>query len=76
MGDRWRTVEALYHATLALTEEDRLTFLERACGSDVALREDVESLVAQSSDAAALDRVVTSAAVRIVEEATRRSSDG
>ena len=42
MTDRWRQVEALYHAP-------RAAFLSEACGADAALRREVESLLAQGA---------------------------
>ncbi len=49
--DRWRRVEALYHAALAQPADERTRFLDQACGADTALRQDVDSLLAQSTDA-------------------------
>ena len=47
--ERWRRVEELYHAALSRTEGERVTFLVQACGSDAALRREVESLLAQAA---------------------------
>jgi len=44
--ERWREVEALFLATRDRVPGERATFLEQACGSDVALRHEVESLLA------------------------------
>jgi tetratricopeptide (TPR) repeat protein len=44
--DRWREVEAMFLAARAREPGERATFLERACGPDVALRHEVESLLA------------------------------
>jgi eukaryotic-like serine/threonine-protein kinase len=44
--DRWRRIESLCHAALARPAEDRAAYLAEACGGDEALREEVESLVA------------------------------
>jgi len=49
--ERWRKIEELYHAALAVEGSARAAFLERACGGDDDLRREVESLLA--SDAAA-----------------------
>jgi eukaryotic-like serine/threonine-protein kinase len=46
-AERWRQVEELYHAALALEPEQRSRFLVHATGSDEELRRDVESLLAQ-----------------------------
>ncbi len=43
--DRWKRVEALYHAALARPAGERVSFLAEACPDDEALRRDVESLL-------------------------------
>jgi tetratricopeptide (TPR) repeat protein len=44
--DRWREVEAIFLATRDREPGERATFLEQACGTDGALRHEVESLLA------------------------------
>ena len=44
--ERWREVEAIFLATRDQVPGERATFLEQACGTDVALRHEVESLLA------------------------------
>ena len=44
--DRWRVVEAIFHAALASEADGLDAFLRDACGSDDALRREVESLLA------------------------------
>ena len=44
-AERWRHVEELFHAALDLDAERRSAFLEQACGSDLSLRKEVESLL-------------------------------
>jgi eukaryotic-like serine/threonine-protein kinase len=48
-SDRWRQVDALYHAALERDAAERLAFLASACGGDQALRHEVESLLAESN---------------------------
>ena len=48
---RWRRIESLCHAALARPSEDRAAYLADACGVDQALREEVESLVAEGDSA-------------------------
>ena len=43
--ERYSKVEELYHATLEREPNERASFLEQACGEDVALRSEVESLL-------------------------------
>src|SRR5262245_27343281 len=49
--ERWQRVEELYHAALERATAERAAFLAAACGSDEALRRDVESLLAQPATA-------------------------
>jgi serine/threonine protein kinase len=42
--ERWREIERLYYAALDRDAVDRAAFLNHACGSDEALRREVESL--------------------------------
>jgi len=48
---RWRQVEALFLATRDRGPGERATFLEQACGTDLALRQEVESLLAADQGA-------------------------
>jgi eukaryotic-like serine/threonine-protein kinase len=52
-SDRWRRVEELCHAALEHDARERSAFLTAACGDDVALRREVEALLAHEPDAAA-----------------------
>ena len=45
-GDRWQSIEALFHLASDLPEGERSTFLDRRCADDIALRHEVESLLA------------------------------
>ncbi|MGH9848144.1 MAG: serine/threonine-protein kinase, partial [Blastocatellia bacterium] len=44
--ERWRQVEALYHAALEREPSQRAAFLDRACAGDEQLRRELESLLA------------------------------
>jgi tetratricopeptide (TPR) repeat protein/TolB-like protein len=48
---RWREVEVLFMATRDRVPGERATFLEEACGTDAALRQEVESLLAADQGA-------------------------
>jgi len=48
---RWRQVEALFLATRDRSLGERASFLAQACGTDVALRREVESLLAADQGA-------------------------
>ncbi len=45
-SQHWRRMEELFHAALALEPDSQRTFLDNACGSDLELRREVESLLA------------------------------
>jgi len=49
--ERWQQVKEVLHGALELAPEQRPAFLEQACSSDHALRQDVESLLASSDEA-------------------------
>jgi serine/threonine protein kinase/Tol biopolymer transport system component len=49
--DRWRRVEEICQAALDRDTTERPTFLATACGSDTALRREVEGLLARSATA-------------------------
>jgi Tol biopolymer transport system component/predicted Ser/Thr protein kinase len=44
--ERWRQIETLYHSALERQERERAAFLEDACGGDLELHREVESLLA------------------------------
>ncbi len=50
-SERWRQVEEIYHAALEHSETGRPAYLDRACGQDSELRQEVESLLAHASQA-------------------------
>ena len=47
--ERWRQVEEMLHAALSRGESERAAFLGHACAGDVALRQEVELLLAQQA---------------------------
>ena len=46
---RWQTVEDLYHSASVLPDGQRQSFLEAACGGDLSLLQEVESLLRHGS---------------------------
>jgi TolB-like protein/Flp pilus assembly protein TadD len=50
--ERWRQIESLFHGAREKTAMERERFLDEACGSDQALRHEVESLLACEESAA------------------------
>src|SRR5438093_7028777 len=51
-AERWRRVEVLYHSACERKAEERRSYLEGACGGDEALRQEIESLLANENLAA------------------------
>ena len=49
--ERWRQVSRIYYDTLARDAGERASFLREACRDDEALRQEVESLLAQPASA-------------------------
>ena len=49
--ERWRQVSRIYHDALARDSGERASFLRDACQGDEALRQEVESLLAQPASA-------------------------
>ena len=61
--ERWRQVEHLFHEALARVESERMGFVAHNCAGDLALRRDVELLLAQhASTAEALEGRAAAAA--------------
>ena len=50
-GERWHRVEALYHAAAGLPADERAAFLDRECGDDVRLRQEVAALLSVAQEA-------------------------
>src|SRR5713226_3996282 len=50
-SERWRQIEELFHAALERAPEVRPAFLDGACGGDVDLRLEVESMLAREQQA-------------------------
>jgi serine/threonine protein kinase len=54
-SERWRKIEALYHAAQEQDSDKRIAFLTGACNGDDDLKREVEVLLAQDSDGNILD---------------------
>ena len=48
--DSWQRIKEIFQAAQELTPEERSDFLDRACGDDKSLREEVESLLTADAD--------------------------
>jgi Tol biopolymer transport system component len=49
--ERWRQISRIYYDALARDSQERVSFLREACRDDEALRQEVESLLAQPASA-------------------------
>ncbi len=49
--DRWRRITEVFHLARSRTADGRIALLDEACGDDVAMRADVEGLLAADSKA-------------------------
>jgi serine/threonine-protein kinase len=48
-SDRWQRLEQLYHSACHRAPAERAAFLDDACGGDMTLRRDLDSMLAQES---------------------------
>ncbi|HEV2247854.1 MAG TPA: hypothetical protein VGW37_14480 [Terriglobia bacterium] len=64
MNDRWQEIERIYHQALEMDKNVRAEFMAEARAGDLALRVEVESLLAQTGrqEAFLAARVVKTAA--------------
>jgi eukaryotic-like serine/threonine-protein kinase len=68
-SERWLQIERLYHLALEREAGSRAAFLAEACGSDEALRQEVESLLAAGDGA---DTFLETPAVQVEAKARAR----
>ena len=54
--ERWKVVDSVVQGALALRPSEREAYLDRACGSDAALRREAESLLASAKSDGFLER--------------------
>jgi serine/threonine-protein kinase len=62
--ERWRLLEDLFQAACDLPASERTAFLDRACGSDASIREEVELLLASADQTAGFIQQPVSDAAR------------
>src|SRR2546425_8792634 len=61
--NHWKQLERIFAEAIELPESERADFLDRACGSNVEMRGEVESLIARAhGDGESLQRAVLRAA--------------
>ena len=68
-SDRWERINRIYYAALEVEEKGRPSFLSEACGTDVELRREVESLLATHAQADGfLERPAVEEVVKTLKE--------
>jgi serine/threonine protein kinase len=66
---RWQQVKEIFHVALKRAPEERSGFLEKACGGDESLREEVESLISShEKDGSFIDSPAYEAATELLTE--------
>jgi serine/threonine protein kinase/tetratricopeptide (TPR) repeat protein len=74
---RWRRIEEICGEALDRTGEDQTAYVAAACGDDVALRQEVDALLARVSSADILpDGQITFVAAQVLSEVARGSLVG
>ena len=72
--ERWQKIEGIYHVALEREEGQRAAFLNEACGGDEALRQEVESLLAQEGATGSfLEAPALEVAAKVMSEDSGRS---
>jgi eukaryotic-like serine/threonine-protein kinase len=75
--EQWEEIERLYHEALGLPGCDRKPFLDRACGDNVLIRAEIDSLLeADLATAGFLDGPPTHLAADLLDRAPGRLSAG
>ena len=71
--EKYRVVTDLFHEACELADDERISFLARACGEDQELRQAVERMLAQ--DGRELPALVPEAAAVLADDAQFQSPD-
>jgi serine/threonine protein kinase len=66
--EEWRRVEELYHGALERRPESRAAFVTAACGGDLSLRREVESLLAADGAPALVDQPAMDIAAELLDD--------
>ncbi len=76
MADRWRQIDELFHRALERDEPERDAFLVEACAGDDALRQEVESLLAERTESGFMEAPAMEAAARELAQHDRPTMEG
>ena len=75
-AERWRRIEALFDEAAALPADERAAFLSRACGQDLEMRSEIESLLAADETGGRIPRATRRFRGALACRRRRRSSAG
>ena len=67
-SEKFKKIEEIYHAVLAIPPTERDSFLEQSCGGDEELRDEIESLLAFDSNESKISISLESLATEIFAE--------
>ncbi len=74
--EQWRQIEEIFQAALDYGPGKRSAFLDSACGTDVRLRSEVESLLASYEKSGFTMPAAFEDGLKIIEERTRQQENG
>ena len=75
-SERWRQIEDLFHSALDCASARRAAFLDSACASDSALRQEVESLLASYEKGSFTETPAFAEGIKLLEEKENPSLAG
>lgn len=67
-SERWQRIENIFQSAIDRTPDQRSAFLDTACGDDVELRQQVESLLGLCEKSGFTDASAFEEGVRILED--------
>jgi serine/threonine-protein kinase len=70
-NQRWESIARIYEQALEQDEGTRGAFLDEACGGDLEMRQELETLLAQDRAPGLMDRSVWDAASQLLDDAAR-----
>jgi serine/threonine protein kinase/tetratricopeptide (TPR) repeat protein len=74
--ERWRQIEDLFQSALDCEPGRRTAFLDSACASDLALRQEIESLLASYDKGSFAETPAFAEGIKLLEESEERSHLG
>jgi eukaryotic-like serine/threonine-protein kinase len=74
--ERWRQIENLFHSALACEPGRRALFLDSTCAGDLALRKEIESLLASYEKGSFTETSAFAEGIKLLEESEERSHIG